>query len=150
MQKVGEGMVNIIHEWRHARSNLIDAVLSLARQSIWSSLFSTSFMWWIFIPRPNIFQARMLPCNNWIHSISLSQRMEMAKDLVFPSRVLKRQLEDAQLKLREMEEELETIKNKEQRERKRRKKTRVWYVPVHPSNEDTSLINTLCTMVTTR
>ena len=49
----------------------------------------------------------------------------MAKDLVFPSRVLKRQLEDAQLKLREMEEELETIKNKEQRERKRRKKTRV-------------------------
>ena len=51
--------------------------------------------------------------------------MESAKDLVFPSRVLKRQLEDAQHRLKEMEEELETIKNQEQRERKRRKKTRV-------------------------
>lgn len=51
--------------------------------------------------------------------------METAKDIVFPSRVLKRQLEDAQHRLKEIEEELETIKNKEQHERKRRKKTRV-------------------------
>ena len=51
--------------------------------------------------------------------------MEVAKDIVFPSRVLKRQLENAQHRLKEMEEELETIKNKEQQERKRRKKARV-------------------------
>ena len=51
--------------------------------------------------------------------------MEVAKDFVFPSRVLKRQLEDAQHRLKEMENELETIKSKEQQERKRRKKARV-------------------------
>ena len=51
--------------------------------------------------------------------------MEVAKDIVFPSRVLKRQLENAQHRLKEMEEELETIKNKEQQERKKRKKVRV-------------------------
>ena len=51
--------------------------------------------------------------------------MEVAKDIVFPSRVLKRQLEHAQHRLKEMEEQLETIKNKEQRERKRRKRERV-------------------------
>ena len=68
----------------------------------------------------------MLQFTILLYSLSLSdQRMELAKDLVFPSRVLKRQLEDAQHRLKEMEEELETIKNQEQRERKRRKKTRV-------------------------
>ncbi len=36
--------------------------------------------------------------------------MEAAKDVVFPSRSLKRQLEDAQMKLKEMEEELRMIK----------------------------------------
>ena len=55
----------------------------------------------------------------------VSQSMEIAKDIVFPSRVLKRQLEDAQHRLKEMEEELETMKNKEQRERKRQKMTKV-------------------------
>ena len=51
--------------------------------------------------------------------------MEHAKDLVFPSRVLKRQLVDAQHRLKEMEEQLETIKNKEMKERKRRRRNRV-------------------------
>ena len=52
-----------------------------------------------------------------------TQKVEAAKDVVFPSRVLKRQLEDAQQRLRVMEEELQMVKNQELRERKRRKKT---------------------------
>ena len=47
--------------------------------------------------------------------------MESAKDVVFPSRNLKRQLQDAHMKLKEMEKELKTIKEKEQKEGKRRK-----------------------------
>ena len=42
--------------------------------------------------------------------------------MVFPSRGLKKQLEDAQVRLKEMEEELQLVKSKEQKERKRRKK----------------------------
>ena len=49
----------------------------------------------------------------------------MAKDIVFPSRVLKRQLEDAQKKLREMENQLESIRTREEVEKKKRKKARV-------------------------
>lgn len=45
--------------------------------------------------------------------------------MIFPSRVLRRQLDDAQQRLREMEEELEMIRNQELRKRKRRKKTKV-------------------------
>ena len=48
--------------------------------------------------------------------------MEAAKDVVFPSRVLKRQLDNAQQRLRDMEEELDLIRAREQQERKRRKK----------------------------
>jgi len=47
------------------------------------------------------------------------------KDVVFPSRVLRRQLDDAEQRLREMEEELNMIRNREIRERKRRRKMRV-------------------------
>lgn len=45
------------------------------------------------------------------------QSWEVAKDFVFPSRVLKRQLDDAQKKLKEMEEEL---KKKDGAERRRK------------------------------
>lgn len=76
--------------------------------------------------------------------------MEIAKDIVFPSRVLKRQLEDAQHRLKEMEEELETIKNKEQRERKRRKMTRVrnfdsFLLPAHPVERTVTCVQLKCT-----
>lgn len=47
------------------------------------------------------------------------------KDIVFPSRVLRRQLNDAEQRLREMEEELNMIREQEIRERKRRKKMKV-------------------------
>ena len=36
--------------------------------------------------------------------------MEVAKDVIFPSRVLRRELDDAQRRLKEMETELESIK----------------------------------------
>ena len=45
--------------------------------------------------------------------------------MVFPSRILKRQLEDAQMRLKEMEEELQQVKSQEVRERRKRKKMRV-------------------------
>lgn len=46
--------------------------------------------------------------------------METAKDAVFPSRALKRQLEDAQTKLKNMEEELKMIKEQEQWRKRQR------------------------------
>lgn len=51
---------------------------------------------------------------------SSSQSVEAAKDVVFPSRLLKRQLEDAQERLRQMEDELRTMKENES-DRKRQK-----------------------------
>lgn len=56
---------------------------------------------------------------------SFLQSVQVAKDVVFPSRILKRQLEDAQHRLKEMEEELILVKSQEMREKKRRKKMRV-------------------------
>ena len=53
------------------------------------------------------------------------QRVDTVKDVVFPSRVLRRQLDDAEQRLREMEVELSMIRNREIRERKRRRKLRV-------------------------
>lgn len=53
------------------------------------------------------------------------QRVDTVKDVVFPSRVLRRQLDDAEQRLREMEEELNLIRNREIRERKRKRKMRV-------------------------
>lgn len=44
----------------------------------------------------------------------------MAKDVVFPTRALKRQLEDANERLRQMEDELRTMKENES-DRKRQK-----------------------------
>lgn len=41
------------------------------------------------------------------------------KDVVFPSRSLKRQLEDAHTKLREMEEELKAIKDSERNKQRK-------------------------------
>lgn len=49
----------------------------------------------------------------------------MAKDVVFPTRALKRQLDDAQKKLKEMEDELYAIRCREEEERKRKKRARV-------------------------
>ena len=54
-----------------------------------------------------------------------SQSVNTVKDVVFPSRVLRRQLDDAEQRLQEMEEELNRIRNREIRDRKRRKKMRV-------------------------
>ena len=51
--------------------------------------------------------------------------MEVAKDAVFPSRVLKRQLDDAQQRLRVMESELEEIRLKE--EERQLEDKRVWH-----------------------
>ena len=48
------------------------------------------------------------------------QSVEVAKDVVFPTRVLKRQLEDANERLRQMEDELRTMKESES-DRKRQK-----------------------------
>ena len=48
----------------------------------------------------------------------------MAKDAVFPSRVLRRQLVSAQQRLRDMQDELEAVREQEARERKRRKRKR--------------------------
>ena len=48
----------------------------------------------------------------------------MAKDVVFPTRPLRRQLTLAQQRLREMQDELELVKEQEARERKRRKRRR--------------------------
>lgn len=63
------------------------------------------------------------------------QGVSAAKDAVFPSRALKRQLEEAQQRLREMEEEMELLKG---RERKRRRRNRVslhsWASLLHPLN----------------
>ena len=60
----------------------------------------------------------------------IPQSVEVAKDMVFPSRVLKRQLDDAQKKLRLMEEQLEAIRNQEDKDKRRRKRARVSYVPM--------------------
>lgn len=48
----------------------------------------------------------------------------MAKDAVFPSRALQRQLVSAQQRLRDMQDELETMREQEARERRRRKRKR--------------------------
>ena len=48
----------------------------------------------------------------------------MAKDAVFPARALRRQLISAQQRLRDMQEELETVRQQEARERRRRKRKR--------------------------
>ena len=45
--------------------------------------------------------------------------------MVFPSRVLKRQLDEAQKRLREMEEELQQIREQEDQERREQKRRRV-------------------------
>ena len=48
----------------------------------------------------------------------------MAKDAVFPSRALQRQLTSAQQRLRDMQDELEAMREQEAHERKRRKRKR--------------------------
>lgn len=48
----------------------------------------------------------------------------MAKDVVFPSRPLRRQLMVAQQRLRDMQNELETVREQEARERRRRRRKR--------------------------
>lgn len=45
--------------------------------------------------------------------------------MVFPSRVLKRQLDEAQKRLREMEDELQQIKEQENEENREQKRRRV-------------------------
>lgn len=50
------------------------------------------------------------------------QGVQAATDVVFPSRVLKRQLDDAQSRLKEMEKELVLVKSKDKREKKRQKR----------------------------
>ncbi len=50
----------------------------------------------------------------------------MAKDVMFPSRVLKKELEEAKEKLREMERELNSIKQNESEDKW--KKTAVIYL----------------------
>ena len=52
------------------------------------------------------------------------QSIEMAKDVVFPTRPLRRQLTQAQQRLRDMQDELELVKEQEARERRRRKRRR--------------------------
>lgn len=52
--------------------------------------------------------------------------------MVFPSRVLKRQLDNAQQRLREMEDELDLIRTREQQERKRRKKRVSYHCSIMP------------------
>ena len=52
---------------------------------------------------------------------SRPQSVEAAKDAVFPSRVLKRQLDSARQRLREVEEELEVIRGRDAGETKRRR-----------------------------
>lgn len=51
--------------------------------------------------------------------------MEVAKDVVFPTRALKRQLKDAQERLRQVEDELRTMKENESN--RKRQKTEVLY-----------------------
>jgi hypothetical protein len=53
--------------------------------------------------------------------------VEVAKDFVFPSRVLKRQLDEAQKKLRHVESELLAMKHREEQERKHRAVKKVFY-----------------------
>ena len=53
-----------------------------------------------------------------------TQSIEVAKDAVFPTRVLRRQLTVAQQRLRDMQGELELVREQEARERKRRKRKR--------------------------
>ena len=53
-----------------------------------------------------------------------AQSLEMAKDVVFPTRVLRRQLESAQQRLRVMQDELESVRVEEAREKRRRKRKR--------------------------
>ena len=60
----------------------------------------------------------MGPVNSYRFMI---QSVEVAKDTVFPSRSLKRQLEDAQTKLKEMEDELRSMKEYENDRSKRQK-----------------------------
>ena len=48
----------------------------------------------------------------------------MAKDVVFPTRPLRRQLTMAKQRLREMQDELELVKEQEAREKRRRKRKR--------------------------
>ena len=49
----------------------------------------------------------------------------MAKDVVFPTRTLKRQLSDANRKLREMEDELQQLKAMKEDANKRRRSSLV-------------------------
>lgn len=48
----------------------------------------------------------------------------MAKDVVFPTRPLRRQLTQARQRLRDMQDELELVKEQEARERRRSKRRR--------------------------
>lgn len=71
--------------------------------------------WVMFIPGVTQESSRwggMLHYLNYFTSVP-SQSVEAAKDAVFPSRVLKRQLEDAHERLRQMEDELRTLKENE-------------------------------------
>lgn len=55
----------------------------------------------------------------------------MAKDAVCPSRVLRRQLVSAQQRLREMQDELESVREQEALERRRRRRKRYRVSLVH-------------------
>lgn len=53
-----------------------------------------------------------------------TQSLEIAKDAVFPSRALRRQLTSAQQRLKDMQDELQVVREQEARERRRRKRRR--------------------------
>ena len=60
----------------------------------------------------------------------------MTKDIVFPSRVLKRQLDDAQQRLRVMENELEEIRLREkERQSEQNRVRRDWLLHLHSSTK---------------
>ena len=65
----------------------------------------------------------MFLCTVLYHGI---QSVEVAKDVVFPSRTLKRQLQDAEERLKQMEDELRTMKENERA--RKRQKTEVFVV----------------------
>lgn len=54
--------------------------------------------------------------------------MEAAKDVVFPSRSLKRQLDDANTRLKEMEEELQMFKGRGEVAKRRKTEVCILYL----------------------
>lgn len=74
-----------------------------------------------------LYEVAIGPVNSRSYTI---QSVEVAKDTVFPSRSLKRQLEDAQTKLKEMEDELRSMKEYEND--RKRQKMEVQHIHPHP------------------